>query len=175
MDSRVPESLITQVYLGDIFTHRNIAKYVTSLLYVVRLLLTASCSEFSQVHPDDVNAVSVLFYVVDHVEVEHVVVVGHSRCGGVIAALEAKEHPPEPPIDQWLKPLIELAEKYPKLEDLVEANIRAQVQNVLQLLQGHELKRPVTVHGWLYHLEDGHLHVLEEHEVRPRHLSSYKL
>lgn len=84
-----------------------------------------------------------------------------------MAALEAKEHPPEPPLDQWLKPLIALAEQYPKLEDLVEANVRAQVTNVVQMLKDHELKRCVTVHGWLYHLEDGHLHVLEEHEVTP--------
>lgn len=123
----------------------------------------------SQVHPDDVNTTSVLFYAIDHVEVEHVVIVGHSQCGGAIAALDAKEHPLEHPLDEWLEPLIDLAEDYPKLEDLIEANIRAQVGNVVQLLKDHDLKRPVKVHGWLYHLEDGHLHVLEEHQMIPKH------
>lgn len=105
---------------------------------------------------------------------KHVIVAGHSRCGGAIAALEAKENPLEPPLDEWLEPLIELAEEHPKLEDLVEANIRAQVANIMEILQDHELTDIVTVHGWLYHLEDGRLHVLEEHEVKPRRRRSYR-
>ncbi|KAI0319581.1 carbonic anhydrase [Amylostereum chailletii] len=71
-DSRVPESVVTASKPGDIFVHRNIA---------------------NQFRLDDDNAVSALTYAIDQLGVEHVVVVGHTQCGGATtcynAALEA--------------------------------------------------------------------------------------
>ncbi|KAH9017343.1 carbonic anhydrase, partial [Lactarius deliciosus] len=65
-DSRVPESVITASRPGDIFVHRNIA---------------------NQIHPSDDNALTVIAYAIAHVHVEHILIVGHTHCGGADAAL----------------------------------------------------------------------------------------
>jgi carbonic anhydrase len=62
-DSRVPPNDLTKLKPGDIFNHRNIA---------------------NQVLPADMNVNSVIQYAVEHLKVKHVVVMGHTHCGGKI-------------------------------------------------------------------------------------------
>ncbi|EJF61457.1 carbonic anhydrase 1 [Dichomitus squalens LYAD-421 SS1] len=143
-DSRVPESVVTNSYPGDIFTHRNIA---------------------NQFHPTDDSAVSVLTYAVEHVKVEHVILVGHTNCGGAAAcvkAAEAAQSEPTSALDRWLGPLTELARTTTPEGDLtalVEANVRVQVSNILasDVLEREWKLRDVHVHGWVYELETGKL------------------
>ncbi|KAM5545070.1 hypothetical protein V8D89_001181 [Ganoderma adspersum] len=142
-DSRVPESVITNSIPGDIFVQRNIA---------------------NQFHLDDDNSVSVLTYAVEHLEVEHVIVVGHTNCGGVHEAREAAQAPQKSKLDsalrRWLAPLTELARKTDgDLTALVEANVREQVENILksEAIKHEWKRRDVRVHGWVYQLETGEL------------------
>ncbi|KAH8987984.1 carbonic anhydrase [Lactarius hatsudake] len=150
-DSRVPESVITASRPGDIFVHRNIA---------------------NQIHPSDDNALSVITYAVAHVHVEHILVVGHTRCGGADAALKAvagaKET--EQVISRWLTPLIELARKLDSeassdpLTRLVEENVRVQVENVASsepVREVWEAQKNLWVHGLVYELETGRLRDLK--------------
>ncbi|KDQ62440.1 hypothetical protein JAAARDRAFT_54395 [Jaapia argillacea MUCL 33604] len=149
-DSRVPESVVTASKPGDIFVHRNIA---------------------NQFPLHDVNAEAVLEYAVGHLGVEHVIIVGHSKCGGAAACLAAAQHPtgladpeagPDAPLNKWLAPLVAIASSlvnaYP--ETLIEENIKAQVENAAQ---SHTIKeawhkgKKVYVHGWLYEIEKGTL------------------
>jgi len=70
-DSRIPESHLCGTNPGEVFVHRNIA----------------NCF-----HPGDPSATAVLAYAIEHLGVEHVVVVGHYGCGGVKAAMaQAKD------------------------------------------------------------------------------------
>src|SRR5919205_542869 len=65
-DSRVPANELVGLMPGELFVHRNVANVV--------------------VH-SDLNCLSVLQFAGDALRVQHVIVVGHSNCGGVKAAL----------------------------------------------------------------------------------------
>jgi len=151
-DSRVPESVITNAKPGDIFVHRNIA---------------------NQFNPKDDSAHSVLAYAVKVVGVEHVVVVGHTRCGGAIACYDASLKPPanpESPLDRWLTPLTELArslnlppDRDAAISVLIEENVKEQVKTVCQAepiqssWKPQEKGKPVSVHGWIYDIATGRI------------------
>jgi carbonic anhydrase len=165
-DSRVPESVITNSRPGDIFVHRNIA---------------------NQLHLKDDNVLSVLAYAVEHLLVKHVVIVGHSECGGAAACIGAVQSPKYPelgpaqtlpdnsaeePLNRWLAPLTELVASLnistlPKSEALpivVEENVKRQVQNLCQtatIKLAWEKGQEVSVHGWVYDLSTGQLKDLE--------------
>ncbi|CAL1697429.1 unnamed protein product [Somion occarium] len=149
-DSRVPESVVLAAKPGDIFVHRNVA---------------------NQVHLHDDNVLSVIQYAVDAVGVEHIIIAGHTNCGGAAACHAAAQSnaaspAPSTPLGRWLEPLTTLAAKslsegetpQDAMLQLVEENIKAQVLNVAQTetLQNIWKKgKQVHVHGWLYHLENG--------------------
>lgn len=139
----------------------------------------------SQIFADDPNAISVIAYALLELRVEHIVVSGHSRCGGVAVCLDqhltekdkaecfepsqSASWPPPAPIDKWLTPLRELAESYPHpptVQELVEENVRKQVQKVVTLpvVQSawEKFGKGVLkgVHGWWYELEEGLVHDL---------------
>ncbi|KAI0036323.1 carbonic anhydrase [Vararia minispora EC-137] len=150
-DSRVPESVVTASKPGDIFAHRNIA---------------------NQVLPDDDNVHAVLTYAVGTLKVEHILVVGHSHCGGVAAAYWASQNPPVPPSDsltRWLAPLTALAvllgignvqPSEAAITLLVEENVKAQVTNTaasVAVKKAWAERQRVWVHGLVYDLETGKL------------------
>ncbi|GBE86776.1 Carbonic anhydrase [Sparassis crispa] len=144
-DSRVPESVLTACRPGDIFVHRNIA---------------------NQFHPTDENALAVLAYAVDELRVSHVIIAGHTQCGGAAAchaAAAAIDDDVEPatPLARWLAPLTALARDLRSdVRTLVEANVRAQVANLAAaqtIRDAWAAGRSVAVHGWVYDIEKGRI------------------
>ncbi len=146
-DSRVPANEIVGLLPGELFVHRNVANMV--------------------VHTDH-NCLSVLQYAVEVLKVKHIMVVGHYGCGGVKAALDGVRLGL---IDNWLRHVVDAKEKFkPELDAissyderfarLCEVNVIEQVKNVCQtniVLDAWEKEQDVTVHGWIYGLEDGRL------------------
>ena len=70
-DSRVPLELMTGALPGEMFVHRNIG---------------------NQVWETDMNILSVVQFAVDVLDVEHVIVCGHSNCGALKAASADSAH-----------------------------------------------------------------------------------
>jgi carbonic anhydrase len=144
-DSRVPANQIIGELPGTVFVHRNIANIV--------------------VHTD-LNCLSVIQYAVEILKIKHIIVCGHYGCGGIKAAMENKDHGL---IDNWLRHIKDVHRYYSneieKLETdteksnlLCELNVREQVANVCHTTivqnawkNGQEL----SVHGWIYNINDG--------------------
>jgi len=162
-DSRVPPDRITGTSPGDMFVHRNIANLVVQT---------------------DMNLLSVLQYAVDVLEVQHVIVCGHYGCGGVKTALKQNELGL---LNNWLHDVGELslrhkaeldalADRQHRIDALCELNVIEQVRNVCRspiVLQAWRRGQDVSVHGWIYNLENGLLRDLDitvhEHsKVGPR-------
>ncbi len=143
-DSRVPANEITGLDPGEVFVHRNIANVV--------------------VH-SDLNALSVIQFAVDHLKVEHIMVVGHYGCGGVLAALRGTR---VGLADNWLRHVHDVKLRHRRRLDhltvaeqkdtLCEMNVIEQVGNVAlsNVLQDAWARgQKVAVHGWCYGLKDG--------------------
>lgn len=151
-DSRVPPNEITQTAPGEMFIHRNVANLVVQT---------------------DMNLMSVLQYAVDVLQVEHVIVMGHYGCGGVVAAMQNAWHGL---IDSWLcnikdvyrthrEELTALPAGEARFRRLVELNVREQVTNLhksptIQRAQQQRGGQP-QVHGWVYDLQTGLINDLE--------------
>ena len=150
-DSRVPANQITGLEPGEIFVHRNVANLVV---------------------PSDLNALSTIQFAVEHLRVEHIMVVGHYGCAGVRAALQGARIGLA---DNWLRHIQDVRlrhrkriEHLPTQEQqenvLCEMNVIEQVGNVAlsTVLQDAWARgQQITVHGWVYGLGDGLLKDLQ--------------
>ena len=150
-DSRVPANEIVGLLPGEIFVHRNVANVV--------------------VHTD-LNCLSVIQFAVEMLGVQHIIVCGHYGCGGVLASTESDNHGL---IDNWLRHIQDVQQKHQGLlsaigDDrarfarLCELNVIEQVVNVCQttVVRGAWRRgQALTVHGWIYGLEDGLLRDLD--------------
>ncbi|KAI5913085.1 carbonate dehydratase [Azoarcus sp. PA01] len=144
-DSRVPANQIIGLAPGEVFVHRNVANVI--------------------VHTD-LNALSVIQYAVDVLQVKHILVVGHYGCGGVGAALNNSRLGL---IDNWLRHvqdvrdlhetmLTAIEDPLQRINQLCELNVMQQVVNVSQtsvLREAWERGQRVMLHGWCYGLCDG--------------------
>jgi carbonic anhydrase len=155
-DSRVPANEITGLDPGEVFVHRNVANVV--------------------VH-SDLNALSTIQFAVEHLKVEHIMVVGHYGCAGVRAALRGARIGLA---DNWLRHVQDVRLRHRKrLEHLPEAeqedilcemNVIEQVGNVAlsTVLQDAWARgQQIAVHGWVYGLRDGLLKNLHVTMDRP--------
>jgi carbonic anhydrase len=143
-DSRVPANQIVGLLPGEIFVHRNVANVV--------------------VHTD-LNCLSVMQFAVDVIGVKHILVVGHYGCGGVQAALHARRLGL---IDNWLRHVQDVRQKHAerlesvvedaRVDRLCELNVIEQVVNVCQttiVQDAWERRQDLTIHGWVYRLQNG--------------------
>ncbi len=155
-DSRVPANEITGLDPGEVFVHRNVANVV--------------------VH-SDLNALSTIQFAVEHLKVEHIMVVGHYGCAGVRAALRGTR---VGLADNWLRHVQDVRLRHrgridhlsaAQQEDvLCEMNVIEQVGNVALstvVQDAWERRQRLAVHGWIYGLRDGLLKNLDVTMTRP--------
>ncbi|MFO1390931.1 MAG: carbonate dehydratase [Agitococcus sp.] len=150
-DSRVPSTQLVDVLPGDMFVHRNVANLV--------------------IHTD-FNCLSVMQYAIDVLKVEHIIVCGHYRCGGVQAAMQQQSFGL---VDNWLRHIQDIINKHQRyldtfatekerLDKLCELNVIEQVLNVCEntlVRYAWQRGQKLSVHGWIYGVEDGLLRDLK--------------
>jgi len=158
-DSRVPANVIAGLEPGEVFVHRNVANLL---------------------HPGDLNALSVIQFAVETLQVREIIVCGHYGCGGIGAAVDGQRHGL---IDHWLQPirdtaarceaeLAEITDQRERLDRLCELSVLAQVKRVAEtpiVQDAWSVKHPLVVHGLVYGLKDGRLRNLECSVTAPKH------
>ena len=143
-DSRVPANELVGLLPGDVFVHRNVANVVAH---------------------SDLNALSVIQYAVDALKVKHIIVVGHSGCGGVVAALENRRIGLA---DNWIRHVQDVRNRHAtwletlpaarRVDALCELNVVEQALNVCQttvVQEAWQRGQELVVHGWVYGLQNG--------------------
>ncbi|KAL9609141.1 MAG: hypothetical protein Q9167_006069 [Letrouitia subvulpina] len=145
-DSRVPETTILGLKPGDVFVHRNIANVLS---------------------PHDISSQAVIFFAVNALKVKHVVLCGHTNCGGAKAALGNKRVGGV--LDGWLAPLRELRMELgpegvgEEGRGLVDANVKRGVEVLRrnpEVIAAVE-ERGLKIHGVVYNVATGQLEELE--------------
>ena len=160
-DSRVPANELVDLLPGELFVHRNVANVV--------------------VH-SDLNCLSVIQFATDMLKVGHIIVVGHSRCGGVAAALGDTR---VGLADNWIRHVQDVRNRHQpwldsvpieqRIDALSELNVIEQARNVCQttIVQDAWARgQTLVVHGWFYGLHDGLLHDLRMTVAGPADMAS---
>ncbi len=143
-DSRVPANELVGLLPGELFVHRNVANVVAH---------------------SDLNCLSVVQYATDQLQVQHIIVVGHSGCGGVAAALHNRR---VGIVDNWLRHVQDVRDQHQdwldrldpdhRVDALCELNVIEQARNVCLttvVQDAWSRGQALVVHGWFYGLHNG--------------------
>ncbi len=145
-DSRVPAETLLNLNAGDLFVHRNVANLV--------------------IHTD-LNCLSVVQYAIDVLNVEHIIICGHTNCGGVKSALTDEDYGL---INNWLLHIKDIRFQYSSLLGQVSSenrtlilgrlNVAEQVYNLGRcspVINAWKNGKNLSIHGWMYNLANGML------------------
>lgn len=145
-DSRVPAEKLTGLGPGELFVHRNVANMV--------------------IHTD-LNCMSVVQYAVEVLGIEHIIICGHTNCGGINAAMAETDLGL---INNWLLHIRDiwfkhghLLGKLPQEERsnvLTRLNVAEQVYNLGRssiVRSAWANGKNLSLHGWVYDVKDGFL------------------
>ena len=150
-DSRVSAEEMMGLGPGEVFVHRNVANLVNNV---------------------DLNVMSVINYAIRHLKVKHIIVCGHYNCGGVKAAMEAKDLGI---LNPWLRNIRDVYRHYKselnaitdlhmRYNRLVELNVLEQCINVIKtaaLQLNYAADGYPIVHGWIFDISTGK--IIDQH------------
>jgi carbonic anhydrase len=162
-DSRVVPNIITNSKPGDLFVTRNIGNFVPPF------------------KPDsDYHATaSVIEYATEHLEVENIIVCGHSNCGAISSMFkEVKVTEKNIHTIKWLSLGEEAKKEALKLEpnapldvikeDTTKISVVHQLKNLLTYPSVKERvdEKKLFLHGWYYDIESGKILCYSKDEER---------
>ncbi len=164
-DSRVIPNVVTQTIPGELFVVRNIGNFVPHYTKKSETFLATS---------------AVIEYAVLQLNVNNIVICGHSNCGGCAALYQEEELKHLPHTKIWLQ----LAEPVKKIVEekiakkkitLEERSEYTEKMNVVEQLR-HLMKYPyirkrvkegkLNVMGWYYNIEEGEIYNYDKKKRR---------
>ena len=150
VDSRVLPAEALGIDVGEALLHRNIA---------------------NQFHPNDPSAAATLEFAVDVLGIDHIVVCGHSSCGGIKAALA--EPPTGGSVGHWVTRLKHFggdvhpqeageadADYFDRIARLAVAKQLRRLGQAQVVQRAWSGTKPLVLHGWFYNIETGQLQEL---------------
>jgi len=154
-DSRVVPGLITRSLPGELFVIRNIANIVPKYRVTKEYASTTSAIE----------------YAVSALNVENIVICGHSNCGGCAAIFYEEEKLEElPNVQHWLEQVESLKNevlfKHPNVSEETRAQMTEQLNIVKQMtnllsypaIKAKYEKGEINILGWYYVIGTGEVY-----------------
>ena len=149
-DSRITPSFVYSLEPGELFVVRNVANLVPPAELDGHLHGTSAAVDFA----------------VEHLKVEHIIINGHSHCGGIQSLLEGAE-------GRYMRPWVEIAKdartsmlaQYPnaspeeQAKALGQAAILVSLENLLSFdsVRRRVVRGDLQLHGWYFDLDEGRL------------------
>lgn len=169
-DSRVDPAIITNSSAGDLMVVRNIANLVPPYIEDGSFQETQASLEFAACY----------------LELEHIIVLGHSRCGGIRSLLTRMidDIPVSRPLDRWMSvaepAAAEVLRELPQasLDDQACSCSRRALAISLQNLRGYPWvqqrmeRNGLQLHGWYFNLAAGDIERYVETDDRFEVLNS---
>jgi carbonic anhydrase len=162
-DSRVMPEMITGAEPGELFVTRNLGNIVPPY------------------GTGEMGIGAVLEYAVLVLQVEHIIVCGHTDCGGIHALGEPADWSRKPHLARWIeharpaKTKVEASGLPEEVRHL--ATVRENVLLQLEHLRSYDPVREgersgrLALHGWVYHLETG---TVEQYDSERDHFAPLK-
>jgi carbonic anhydrase len=157
-DSRVVPELITGADPGELFDVRNIAN-------VVPPAACGACATGAAVE-----------YAVIHLKVRHIVVCGHTECGGIKALEGCPDTESEPHIASWLEFALPARKRVldagvsdeEQYLETIKANALMQCENLrtYPCVADREKTGDLSIHAWLYDLHTGTISAYDDASAR---------
>jgi carbonic anhydrase len=123
-DSRVAVNVFASTEPGDLFVIRNAGNFVTPF-------------SSSDLVPEDESEIAALEFALEYLKVPHIIVCGHSDCGGMKALCQGRETIQLPHLRSWLRHGEEAVKRVrsrkDKLNGLEEVNAVSKENVLLQL------------------------------------------
>jgi carbonic anhydrase len=144
-DSRVDPALILQCDPGDLFVVRNVANIIPSF-------------EDDEAHHDTSAA---LEFGIRFLKVKHLILLGHSQCGGIQALLNNNYAPNNDFIKNWVSliKITNLDNKTTNMDDYAKLALQHSYQNCLTFPCINEKisKQELSIHRWFFDIKTGEI------------------
>lgn len=154
-DSRIDPNLMTQTEPGELFVIRNAGNIVP---------LPGS---------GELSVEATIQYAVDVLKVSQIVVCGHSHCGAVTGLMNLDSLDSMPVIRDWVKRSEKILERVEccdeKIPEAIEANVLLQLEHLreYECVNNAISDGRLSLHGWVYHFENGEVDMLTEKTEAP--------
>lgn len=141
-DSRVDPALILQCDPGDLFVVRNVANIIP-------------CYEKDEAHHGTSAA---LEFGICFLKVEHLIILGHSQCGGIQALLNNDDSNQNDFITNWVS-LIKIPHSTEEVDDCAKSGLQQSYQNCLTFpwIKEKLAKEELVIHLWFFDIKTGQI------------------
>ncbi len=154
-DSRVVPSLITSTLPGELFVVRNIANIVPKY----------------RLKDEYLASTSAIVYAIMSLEVENIVICGHSDCNGCAAIYDDKKLQNMPSVARWLEQLNEVKSEILNSNSSVDERgwlterlcVLQSMENIRTYPQVNEREKNglLRIYGWHYIIQTGEVYSYE--------------
>jgi carbonic anhydrase len=149
-DSRVDPALILQCDPGDLFVVRNVANIVPPFEKDSGYHGTSAALEFG----------------VCFLKVKHIILLGHSQCGGINALLNATQTQENDFISKWVSVIDADIDDKLSADELAKKALNRSYQNCLSFpwIKDKVLTQDLTIHRWFFDIEKGEIFAYDQNK-----------